>query len=54
MYRHSLTCVSSHRKLGLYVVTKKRTGWGAEYAPEKRNGEWESQGFNADKSVNDT
>jgi hypothetical protein len=28
-------------KLFLYVVTKKRTGWGAEYAPEQRNGEWE-------------
>jgi hypothetical protein len=26
--------------------------WGAEYPPEKRNGEWEFQAFNADKSVN--
>jgi hypothetical protein len=31
---------------------EKRTGWGAEYPPEKRNGEWEFQAFNADKSVN--
>jgi hypothetical protein len=27
-------------------------GWGADYPPEKRNGEWEFQAFNADKSVN--
>ena len=36
-----------------YVVMEKRTGWGAEYPPEKRNGEWEYQAFKADKSVND-
>jgi hypothetical protein len=35
-----------------YVVMEKRNGWGAEYPPEKRNGEWEFQAFNADKSVN--
>ncbi|PWC38791.1 cytochrome P460 family protein [Azospirillum sp. TSO22-1] len=35
-----------------YVVMEKRTGWGADYPPEKRNGEWEFQAFNADKSVN--
>lgn len=35
-----------------YVVMEKRTGWGAEYSPEQRNGEWEFQAFNADKSVN--
>jgi len=34
------------------VVMEKRTGWGAEYPPERRNGEWEYQAFNADKSVN--
>lgn len=28
---------------------EKRTGWGAEYSPEKRNG---FQAFIADKSVN--
>ena len=39
-------------KLFRYVVMEKRTGWGAEYPPEKRNGEWEFQAFNADKSVN--
>jgi hypothetical protein len=36
-----------------YVVMEKRTGWGAEYPPEKRTGEWEYQAFNADKSAND-
>jgi hypothetical protein len=39
-------------KLFRYVVMEKRTGWGAEYPPEKRNGEWEFQAFTADKSVN--
>ena len=28
------------------------SGWGAEYPPEKRNGEWEFQAFNPDRSVN--
>jgi hypothetical protein len=35
-----------------YVVMEKREGWGKEYSPELRNGEWEYQAFNADKSVN--
>jgi hypothetical protein len=39
-------------KLFRYVVMEKRAGWGAAYPPEKRNGEWEFQAFNADKSVN--
>jgi hypothetical protein len=39
-------------KLFRYVVMEKRTGWGADYPPEKRNGEWEFQAFNADRSVN--
>jgi hypothetical protein len=39
-------------KLFRYVVMEKRTGWGTDYPPEKRNGEWEYQAFNADKSVN--
>ena len=30
---------------------EKRTGWGAEYPPEQRNGEWEFQALNADASV---
>jgi hypothetical protein len=39
-------------KLFRYVVMEKRTGWGADYPPEKRNGEWEFQAFNVDKTVN--
>ena len=39
-------------KLFRYLVMEKRAGWGAEYPPEQRNGEWEFQAFNADKSVN--
>jgi cytochrome P460 len=35
-----------------YGVMEKRTGWGAEYSPEIRNGEWEYQAFTADKKVN--
>jgi hypothetical protein len=27
-------------EISRYVVMEKRTGWGAEYPPEKRNGEW--------------
>lgn len=36
-----------------YVVMEKRSGWGREYPDETRNGEWEYQAFNADKSVNE-
>ncbi len=39
--------------LAAYAVMEKRTGWGAEYPPEKRNGEWEYQVFTADRKVND-
>jgi hypothetical protein len=35
------------------VVMEKRAGWGAEYPPEMRNGEWEYRVFKADASVND-
>jgi hypothetical protein len=35
-----------------YTVMEKRTGWGAEYPNDIRNGEWEYQAFKADKSVN--
>lgn len=35
-----------------YVVMEKRAGWGVEYPSEMRNGEWEFQAFNADKTVN--
>jgi hypothetical protein len=36
-----------------YTVMEKRTGWGAEYSDEMRNGEWEYQAFRADRTVND-
>jgi hypothetical protein len=36
-----------------YGVMEKRTGWGAEYPDDMRNGEWEYQAFKADKTVND-
>lgn len=39
-------------KLLAYTVMEKRTGWGAEYPDNIRNGEWEYQAFRADKSVN--
>ena len=39
--------------LAAFAVMEKRAGWGAEYPPEKRNGEWEYQVFGADKKVND-
>lgn len=32
-------------------VQEKRKGWGADYAPEKRNGEWEYAWFNGDGSL---
>jgi hypothetical protein len=35
-----------------YAVMEKGTGWGAEYPPEIRNGEWEYRAFKADKTPN--
>jgi hypothetical protein len=35
------------------AVMEKRAGWGAEYPPEMRNGEWEYRAFKADGTVND-
>ena len=34
-------------------VMEKRTGWGAEYPAELRNGEWEFAHFSPDKRLND-
>ncbi len=36
-----------------YTVMEKRTGWGTEYPPDIRNGEWEYQAFGPDKKVNE-
>jgi hypothetical protein len=33
-------------------VMEKRTGWGTELPPAKRNGEWEFQAFGVDRSLN--
>jgi len=35
------------------AVMEKRTGWGAEYPADMRNGEWEYRAFKADGTVND-
>ena len=37
-----------------YRVMAKRVGWGSEYPEATRNGEWEYQVFNADKTPNPT
>lgn len=36
-----------------YAVMEKRSGWGAEYPADTRNGEWEYQAFTPAKAVND-
>ena len=36
-----------------YTVMEKRKGWGASYAADIRNGEWEYQAFGADRKVNE-
>ena len=38
-------------ELSKYFVMEKRDGWGAQYPPDMRNGEWEYNAFNADGSV---
>lgn len=35
-----------------YTIMEKRAGWGSEYADDIRNGEWEYQAFNPDRTVN--
>lgn len=35
------------------TVMEKRTGWGTEYPPELRNGEWEYGAFSADGKLNE-
>ncbi|WP_078410588.1 cytochrome P460 family protein [Priestia abyssalis] len=34
-----------------YLVMEKRTGWGSQYSPEERTGEWEFQAFTPDREV---
>ena len=47
-----ITMEDREGKLFRYVVMETRTGWGADYPPEKRNSRWEFQAFNPDKTVN--
>lgn len=42
------------RKPILYALARRRTGWGAEYLPEIRNGESEYQAFTEDKKPDGT
>ena len=37
-------------RLHRYVVMEKRDGWGSEYPPDLRNGNWEYQVFAADRT----
>lgn len=37
-----------------YVVMEKRTGWGERYSQDVRNGDWEFQSFQPDRSVNES
>lgn len=34
-----------------YLVMEKRTGWGSQYSPEERTGEWEFQAFTPAREV---
>jgi hypothetical protein len=34
-----------------YFVMEKRDGWGSQYPPDMRNGEWEYNAFTADGAV---
>ncbi|WP_051317195.1 cytochrome P460 family protein [Ectobacillus panaciterrae] len=38
-------------EIAQYLVMEKRTGWGSEYSPKERNGEWEYQAFTPNKEV---
>jgi hypothetical protein len=40
-------------ELKAFRVMEKRTGWGSEYPPSKRNGEWEYQAFLANGRVDE-
>jgi hypothetical protein len=40
-------------EIAAIAVMEKRMGWGAEYPPDMRNGEWEYRAFKADGTVNE-
>ena len=35
-----------------YFVMEKKDGWGADYEPARRTGDWQFQSFKPDKTVN--
>jgi hypothetical protein len=37
----------------IHMVMEKRPGWGAEYGPDMRNGEWEYRAFTPDGKPNE-
>lgn len=39
-------------KVFRYFVMEKKDGWGAEFAPARRTGDWQFQHFKADKTIN--
>ena len=39
-------------KVFRYFVMEKRDGWGADYEPARRTGDWQFQAFKPDKTVN--
>jgi hypothetical protein len=39
-------------KVFRYFVMEKREGWGNDYEPARRTGDWQFQHFKADKTVN--
>ncbi|MFD1774842.1 cytochrome P460 family protein [Paenibacillus rhizophilus] len=40
-------------ELEQYLVMEKRKGWGSQYSPDERTGEWEFQHFTPDREVAD-
>ncbi len=39
-------------KVFRYFVMEKKDGWGADFAPARRTGDWQFQHFKADKTIN--
>ena len=39
-------------KVFRYFVMEKKDGWGADYAPSRRTGDWQFQAFKPDKTIN--
>ncbi len=39
-------------KVFRYFVMEKKDGWGTDFAPARRTGDWQFQHFKADKTIN--